>query len=89
MDVSLTPELERFIHSQLESGKYASAADVILAGIRLLEERERIYKGQFEELRREVLIGIESAERGEVVDGETFIQELREKLKQRRAQAGQ
>jgi antitoxin ParD1/3/4 len=89
MDVSLTPELEQFIHNQVESGKYSSAADVILAGIQLLEERERIYQGRFEELRQEVLIGVEELDRGEVVDGEVVFQQLREKLRRRRAQAGQ
>lgn len=89
MDVSLPQEIERFIHSQVESGNYGSAADVIQAGIWLLEERDRIYKGRFEELRQEVLLGVDSADRGEVVDGETFIQGLQEKLKQRRDRAGQ
>ena len=63
MNVSLTPELEQFIHSQVESGKYTSALEVIRAGLKLLEERERIYKGRFEELRQEIMIGIAAAER--------------------------
>ena len=83
MNVSLTPELEQFIQSEVESGKYTSANDVILAGLVLLEERERIYKGRFEELQREEMIGIEAAERGEIVDGETVFCELRQKLQQR------
>lgn len=66
-NVSLNSEIEQFIQSQVDSGKYASAEEVILAGIRLLEERERIYKGRFEELRREILKGVEASERGEVV----------------------
>lgn len=50
MNVSLTPELEQFIQSQLESGRYASSDELIIAGIRLLEEQERIYKSRFDEL---------------------------------------
>lgn len=87
MNVSLTPELEQFIQSQVESGKYTSADEVIMASIKLLEERERIYKGRFEELRKEIMIGIEASERGEVVDGETVFRELREKLQRRRQQS--
>ena len=45
MNISLTTELEQFIQNQVASGKYNSNEEVILAGIRLLEERERIYKG--------------------------------------------
>jgi antitoxin ParD1/3/4 len=88
MNVSLTPELEQFIHSQVESGKYASADEVILAGLMLLEEQERIYQGRFEELQREIMIGIEAAERGEVVDGVTVFRQLRQKLQQRHASFG-
>lgn len=89
MNVSVTPELEQFIQSQVESGKYTSADEVILTGIRLLEERDRIYKGRFEELRQEVRIGIEASEQGQVVDGETVFHQLRQKLQQRRTQADQ
>jgi antitoxin ParD1/3/4 len=82
MNVSLTPELEQFIQSQVESGKYTSADEVIAAGIKLLEERERIYKGRFEELKREIMIGIEASERGEVVDSETVFAELEENIRE-------
>lgn len=58
MNISLTPELEQFIQNQVASGKYTSGEEVIIAGIRLLEERENIYKGRFEELRREIMIGV-------------------------------
>lgn len=89
MNVSLTPELEQFIQSQIESGKYTSADEVVLAGIRLLEERDRVYKGRLEELQKEVRIGIEASEQGQVIDGETVFRQLRERLQQRRTQAGQ
>jgi antitoxin ParD1/3/4 len=88
MNVSLNSEISQFIQIQVESGKYASAEEVILAGIRLLEERSRTYKGRFEELRREIMIGVEASERGEVIDGETVFSQLQEKLQQRRDRAG-
>lgn len=80
MNVSLNPALEQFIRSQVESGKYASSDEVIHAGLKLLEERERIYKGRFEDLRQEIMLGIEAAERGEVIDGETVFTELEEDI---------
>ncbi|MFB2919024.1 type II toxin-antitoxin system ParD family antitoxin [Aerosakkonema funiforme] len=88
MNISLSSEIEKFIESQVESGKYPSAEEVIVAGIRLLEERERIYKGRFEELKSEILLGVEASERGEVIDGETVFFQLQQKLQQRRDQAG-
>ncbi|AFY32244.1 type II toxin-antitoxin system ParD family antitoxin [Calothrix sp. PCC 7507] len=79
MSISLTPELEQFIQSQISSGKYASTEEVILAGIKLLEERERIYQGRFEELKREIALGVEQLERGERLDGRAVIEKLRQK----------
>lgn len=88
MNVSLTPEALQFIQSQLETGEYASADEVIMAGIKLLEEREHIYKGRFEELRQEIAIGIEQLDRGERLDGREVIEQLRQKNQaQRKAQA--
>jgi antitoxin ParD1/3/4 len=83
MNLSLTPEVEQFIQIQLESGKYATAEEVVLAGIKLLEEREKIYKERLEELKREIMIGIEASERGEVIDGEEFFQKMQLHLQQR------
>lgn len=84
MHVSLTPELEHFIHKQVASGKYASVDEVILAGIRLLEEQNRVYKGRFEELQHEVLIGIEQLDQGERLDGRAVIEQLRQSNQERR-----
>jgi antitoxin ParD1/3/4 len=89
MNVSLTPEIEQFIQNQVESGKYASPDEVILAALRAFEERERIYKGRFEELRREIMIGVEASERGEVVDGEIVFSQLQQKLQQLREREGE
>ena len=89
MTIALPPELEQFIQSQVASGKYASADEVFLAGIKLLEERERLYQGRFEELRGEVLIGVEDAEQGELLDAANVIGRLQEKLQQRRVQSDQ
>jgi antitoxin ParD1/3/4 len=87
MPITLPPELEQFIQIQVASGKYASVDEVFLAGIKLLEERERLYQGRFEELRREVLVGVKEAEQGELLDAETVISGLQEKLRQRRVQS--
>ncbi|WP_169978083.1 type II toxin-antitoxin system ParD family antitoxin [Tautonia rosea] len=66
MDVSLTPELEKIIRSKVESGRYLSASEVVGEALRLLEERDRIREMRLEELRKEIQIGIDQADRGEV-----------------------
>jgi antitoxin ParD1/3/4 len=86
MNVSLTPELEKFVQSKVKSGRYLSASEVIREALRLLEERDRLYQARLADLQKEITIGIESAERGELYDGETVIQELLEQNQQRLAQ---
>lgn len=88
MAFPLTPELEDFVQTQIDSGKYASTDEVIIAGLKLLEERERIYKGRFEELQKEISVGLEEAERGELIDGEIVFQNLKNRLNQRRIELG-
>ncbi|MEA5617294.1 type II toxin-antitoxin system ParD family antitoxin [Cronbergia sp. UHCC 0137] len=87
MNLSLTPEIEQFIQSQVESGKYSSSEEVIMVAIKLLKAQENIYKGRFEELQREIMIGVAASDRGEIVDSETVFRLLQQKLKQRWEQA--
>jgi antitoxin ParD1/3/4 len=87
MEISLTPALEQFVKRQMDSGNYSSAADVVLTAMKFFEEHEQVYKGRFDELRQEVMVGYEAAERGELMDSEVVFDNLRAKLAQRRAQA--
>jgi antitoxin ParD1/3/4 len=61
---SLPPDLEKFVHDQLASGKYQSSADVLTDAVRLLRDREL----RREELRTEIDRGIRQLEAGECVD---------------------
>ena len=40
MVVSLPPDLERLVQRQVESGKYATAIEALLAGMHLLDQQE-------------------------------------------------
>lgn len=40
--ISLTPELDRFVQSQVASGRYQTASEVIRDGLRLLQERNQV-----------------------------------------------
>lgn len=82
MNILLTPELEQFVNERVEKGEYTDALSVITAGLGLLSERERIYKGRFAELKRDVMIGIEQLERGDRVDGREVMKRLLEKNQQ-------
>jgi antitoxin ParD1/3/4 len=83
MIISLPPELEAFAHQQIESGKYTSIEEVLADGVRALIDREDIYQGRIEELRREVQIGVDALDRGESQDLDTAIGSIRQKIHQR------
>ena len=53
-NVSLTPELERFAESCVQSGRYNSVSEVTRAALRLLQ--------QVEQQRREFLASLDAAE---------------------------
>jgi antitoxin ParD1/3/4 len=76
MNVSLTPELERFIGSLVESGRYRSASEVVRAAVRLLEDREREREVKLEALRTAVGQGLEELERGDAVPGDQVFDEI-------------
>jgi len=56
MNVSLTPELEKYIRTKVDSGRYLSASEVVREALRLLEQKEK----RLEELRFEIQKGLES-----------------------------
>jgi len=89
MNVSLTPDLEQFIQNQVESGKYTSASAVIQAALRVFVQQQDIYQGRFEELQKEIMIGIEASRRGEVIDADTVFNQLQAKLNRALEQAGE
>lgn len=81
MNISLKPEEEQFIQAKLESGKYKTAYDVIVAALQLLEERDKQYVKWLEETREKVAVGIKQLDEGEGIDGEVVISRLRDKFK--------
>ena len=80
--IQLTPEIEDLIAQQIKTGKYQDDLAVIEEGLRLLAERDRIYRGRFEELKREVMIGVEELRRQEGINAEELFSELEEDLQQ-------
>ena len=51
---------EQFIKTQLESGRYSSASEVVRDALRLMEEREQLRQIQLEQLRQQIRAGIDS-----------------------------
>lgn len=87
MNVSLTPQLERFIENQVDSGRYQTASEVFRDGLRLLQEREAQRNAALAEVRRKVGEGLAAAKRGQLIDGESVFREIKELSRKRRKAA--
>ena len=58
MNVSLTPELEKYVNDKVKTGRYNSASEVVREGLRSLQN---------DELRREILLGVEDIRNGRFI----------------------
>ena len=76
MNISLKPEYEQFIRSQIETGNYTSADEVIDQAFQLLLERER----RLAELRQKVAVATEQIANGQVTDGGAVFAKLQAKI---------
>lgn len=84
MNVSLTPELDRFVAEKVASGRYTSASEVVREALRLLEVHENTRKTQIEAFNRELGARLASLDRGEFSDPEKVRLALHEKSRERR-----
>jgi antitoxin ParD1/3/4 len=67
VNVHLGETFDKFVGELIASGLYQSQSEVVREGLRLLKEREDLRKLRLEELRREIQVGIDQADRGELV----------------------
>lgn len=51
---------EQFIKTQIESGRYSNASEIVRDALRLLEEREQLHQLQFEQVKQQIQQGINS-----------------------------
>ena len=85
MNVSVGKDFEEFVKAKVSSGDYASVSEVVREGLRLLKERERLLEARIQSLRGDIQIGLDQADRGELLDGETVMQDLHSVLERRRS----
>jgi len=88
MNVSLTPELEQLVHAKVKSGRYLSASEVIREGLRLLEERDRLFELRLAELQHKITVGVEQADRGELFEAADVFADLEANTQQLEQERG-
>lgn len=85
MNVALTPELEKFVEKEVESGLYQTASEVVRAGLRRLKEDQfaRLPR-TLHELEMKLLEAAESLDAGKGASSEEVFARLRQRSKNRR-----
>lgn len=68
MNVSLTPELDKWINEKVASGLYQSSSELIREGLRFLMVREEQRQAMIAELRQDLLIGVTQLDNGKSQD---------------------
>jgi antitoxin ParD1/3/4 len=84
MNVSLTPELEKFVSDKVDSGRYTSASEVVREALRLLEERDSSRASQLAAFNEELAARLASLDRGEHLDPKSVRERLQQKSAERR-----
>lgn len=59
LHVTVTDEQKSLVNSVVESGRYASASEVVRDGLRLVEEREMLREAKLNQLRALIQEGLE------------------------------
>jgi antitoxin ParD1/3/4 len=94
MQVILPPELEQLVQRQINSGKYQSALDVLLAGVQLLDQQDinepdpdqpDLSREELQMLQQIAQVGWDAAQRGELVEGASALKQIRANLHSRYA----
>ena len=68
INVHLGTVFDEFVAGLLKTGHYQTQSEVLREGLRLLKEREEVKQLRLAELRKEIAVGSEQADRGQFVD---------------------
>ena len=81
MNVSLTPELEKFIQKKVKSGLYQTSSEVVREALRYLQEKDKNRERKLDELRELLSPAIEASKQGKTKP--LNMKEIREKAKKK------
>ncbi len=84
MNVSLTPELDKFVAGKVASGRYNSASEVVREALRLLEDHERAREAQLAAFNQELGARLASLDRGERIQPKAVRARIEQKSRERR-----
>ncbi|MBN9344385.1 MAG: hypothetical protein BGO76_08490 [Caedibacter sp. 38-128] len=83
MNISLNPNLEEFINQKVQQGYYNSASEVVRDALRLLIEKDTLFKQQIQKLNQEIELGLNQLSEGQSIEGEKVFKELKALIKKK------
>jgi antitoxin ParD1/3/4 len=69
MNIDLPPDQQAILADMVATGRFGSVGEAVCEGVGLLISRE--------DLKRQVQVGIDQADRGELIDHDTVFRQLR------------
>ena len=88
MNVHLGTVFDEFVADLLKTGHYQTQSEILREGLRLLKEREEVKQLRLAELRKEIAVGSEQADRGQFVDGPEAFAKIRQRSTKRKNSKG-
>jgi antitoxin ParD1/3/4 len=82
MSITLNPEQTALIQELMADGEFQSTDEVLHAALALLAAERKAHQAWLTETRPKIAEGIAALDRGEKVDGETFVNGLLSQLQQ-------
>jgi antitoxin ParD1/3/4 len=80
MNISLTPELEKYIQDKVNSGLYTSVSEVIRESLRLMRTYDDLQKHRVEQLTQSIEVGLSQLHAGKKVAAKEAYQRLKKKI---------
>lgn len=80
MNISLTPELEKYVQEKVASGFYTSASEVIRESLRLMHNYDDLQKQRTDQLNQMIEIGLTELKSGKKVLAAESYQRLKKKI---------
>lgn len=81
MNISLTPELENYIHEKVDSGFYTSVSEVIRESLRLMHTHDDLHKQRIDQLNQAIEVGLTQLGAGRRIPAAESYDRLSKKIK--------
>ena len=80
MNISLTPELSRFVQNKVNSGMYTSASEVVRQSLRLLHTHDDLQAQRIQQLNQAIDVGLQQLAKGQKVSASVSIKRMKNKI---------